>query len=209
MNNLQPIIARVQTVQQGFGPIKAEAQAIVESNLAAESLAIAKELLQSPVHQARMLATFILGMISHQSPEAFALMLETVSHDPDWRVQEILAQAFDLYCANTGYEISLPVIQQWLQHTNPNVRRAASEGLRIWTARPYFRNNPHVAVALLSPLRADPSEYVRKSVGNALRDISRKHPDLVRGELSTWDLSDKHIAFTHKLASRFLLDSLP
>ena len=32
----------------------------------------------------------------------------------------------------------------------------------------------------LAALKEDPSEYVRKSVGNALRDISKKFPDFVR-----------------------------
>jgi 3-methyladenine DNA glycosylase AlkC len=205
MTDLQPIIARMQTVLHGFGPIKAEAQILVSANTTADSLAMAKELLDSPYYQARMLATFILGMIAHVSPEAFALLLETVSDDPDWHVQEILAQAFNQYCTNEGYAPVLSVIRQWLEHTNPNVRRAAAEGPRIWTTRPYFSDNPQVAIAYLSPLRNDESEYVRKSVGNALRDISRKHPDLVRSELATWDLSDKRTAFTHKLAARFLV----
>jgi 3-methyladenine DNA glycosylase AlkC len=205
MTDLQPIIERVQSVSHGFGPIKREAQALVGANTASDSLNIAKELLESPYHQARMLATFMLGMIADKSPEAFALLLETVSTDPDWRVQEILAQAFDQYCTNEGYAPVLSVIEQWLGHTNANVRRAAVEGPRIWTARPFFRDNPQRAVALLSPLRSDDSEYVRKSVGNALRDISRKHADLVREELATWDLRDPRIAFTHNLAARFLV----
>ena len=77
-----------------------------------------------------MLATFMLGMIADKSPEAFALLLETVSTDPDRRVQEVLAQAFDQYCTNEGYAPVLSVIEQWLDHTNPNVRRAAVEGPR-------------------------------------------------------------------------------
>ena len=205
MTDLQPIIAHVQTVLHGFGPIKTEAQGLVSANTAYDNLLMAKELLESPHYQARMLATFILGMIAHRSPEAFALLLETVSYDPDWHVQEILAQAFDQYCTNEGYAPVLSVIEQWLNHTNPNVRRAAAEGPRIWTTRPYFRDNPQIAIAFLSPLRNDESEYVRKSVGNALRDISRKHAELVRDELATWDLSDKRTAFTHKLAARFLV----
>ena len=198
------LIARVQPVKHGFGPMKVEAEAVVAGRTASESLDLAKNLLDSPVHQARMVGTFILGMISAQSPEAFALLLETVSHDPDWRVQEILAMAFDIYCEQAGYETSLPVIKQWLSHTNPNLRRAASEGLRIWTARPYFRENPAVAISLLSALRADPSAYVRKSAGNALRDISRTYPDMVKQELAEWDLSDKRVLFTYRRAARML-----
>jgi 3-methyladenine DNA glycosylase AlkC len=57
---------------------------------------------------------------------------------------------------------------------------------------------------MLSRLRADRSEYVRKSVGNALRDISRKHTEFVRIELQLWDIAEKEVAQTYKLASKFL-----
>ena len=39
-----------------------------------------------------------------------------------------------------------------------------------------------------SRLRSDSSEYVRKSVGNALRDISKKFPELIKIELNSWKL---------------------
>ena len=119
-------------------------------------------------------------------------------------MQEILAKAFDQYCSDIGYKKALTVIEDWLADANPNVRRAVTEGLRIWTGRDYFCDHPDVAIKLLVHLKADESEYVRKSVGNALRDISRKHKDLIRAEVEKWDLSDKHIKQTYKLASRFL-----
>jgi len=65
-------------------------------------------------------------------------------------------------------------------------------------------DHPEAAIQLLSQLRNDESEYVRKSVGNALCDISKKHKDLVKNELCTWDTTNKQIKQTHKLASKFL-----
>ncbi len=103
-----------------------------------------------------------------------------------------------------GYERALPVIEGWLADPNQNVRRAATEGLRIWTSKPYLRDHPNLTVKLLSRLRDDESEYVRKSVGNALRDVSRKHKALIKAELLVWDTSKKGIAQTYKLASKFL-----
>ena len=82
--------------------------------------------------------------------------------------------------------------------------RAVTEGPWIWTRPPYFRENPEVAVQLLSRLRNDESEYVRKSVGNALDDISKKHKDLVENELRHWDITNKQIKQTYKLAVKFL-----
>ena len=65
-------------------------------------------------------------------------------------------------------EAALPLIKEWLNSDCANVRRAVSEGLRVWTSRPYFKDNPQIAIQLLSSHREDKSEYVRKSVGNAL-----------------------------------------
>jgi 3-methyladenine DNA glycosylase AlkC len=136
--------------------------------------------------------------------DALPFLREHVSQEKDWRVQEILAQAFDRYCSDIGYEQALPTIKAWLADDNANVRRATSEGLRIWTSRPFFKDNPEIALQLLSALKDDESEYVRKSAGNALRDISRKHKMLVANEVQTWDTSDKRVSFTYKLASKFL-----
>ena len=115
-----------------------------------------------------------------------------------------MAQAFDTYCADIGYEYALPAIEDWLADPAPKVRRAVTEGLRIWTNKPYFRDHPDISVKLLSQLRDDDSEYVRKSVGNALRDISRKHKALVKAELQEWGVSNKRIEQTYQLASKFL-----
>lgn len=202
---LKALIARAQRTQSGFTDLRAAADNIYQCHSAKESLRLAKRLLASEVHQARMIGTFVLGRLAAKANEALKILREQVSQDEDWRVQEILAQAFDHYCADIGYERALPTIQSWLQDANPNVRRAASEGLRIWTARPYLKAHPEVAVRLLSCLKDDPSEYVRTSAGNALRDISRKHADLVRAELQGWDVSNKAIAQTYRLAGRFVL----
>jgi len=43
-----------------------------------------------------------------------------------------------------------------------------------------------------------------ESVGYALRDISRKHKVLVKAELQKWDVSNKSIEQTYKLAGKFL-----
>lgn len=112
--------------------------------------------------------------------------------------------AFDNHCKIIGYEAALPVIQEWLDSDCANVRRAISEGLRVWTNRPYFKDHPQVAIDLLAAHKSDASEYVRKSIGNAIRDISKKYSELVSAELSTWDLSSKEIRQVYKLASKLI-----
>lgn len=158
---------------------------------------------RSEVYQVRMYAVFLLGHLSQES-DVLSFLRDDVSADSNWRVQEVLAKAFDDFCAVRGYEAALPVIDEWLSNPRPNVRRAVTEGLRIWTSRPYFRDHPGDAITRLSKLRSDASEYVRKSVGNALRDISKKHPELVAAELRTWSLETTEVAQVYRLASTLI-----
>ena len=160
---------------------------------------------ESIVYQVRMYGVFLFGYLSDDS-DILTFMRDEVSKDENWRVQEVLAKSFDKYCKNIGYENAIPVIDEWLSSDNPNTRRTVTEGLRIWTNRPYFKENPQEAIKRLGALKEDASEYVRKSVGNALRDISRKFPELIKEELRTWNLETKEIKQVYKLASRFAVE---
>ena len=173
MHKIEKLIQRAQKTKHGFLDIQKAANEVVDEQPVEDSLRIAKQLFTSETYQARSLATFIFGRLAANSNETIKFLKRHVSQDNDWRVQEILAKAFDRYCADVGYEQALPVIKEWLADSSPNVRRAVTEGLRIWTGRPFFNDHPEVVIQLLSQLRNDESEYVRKSVGNALRDISK------------------------------------
>ena len=158
---------------------------------------------KSDVYQVRMYSVFLFGYLSEDS-DILTYMKDEVSKDSNWRVQEVLAKVFDEFCKKIEYEKALPVIDEWLGSNNPNTRRAVVEGLRIWTSRPYFKENPNEAIRRIANLKDDSSEYVRKSVGNALRDISKKFPDLIKIELETWKLESKEINQVYKLASKFI-----
>ena len=157
----------------------------------------------SEVYQVRMYGVFLFGYLSTDK-EILTFMREEVSKDDNWRVQEVLAKSFDEFCKSIGYEKSLPIIDEWLNHENPNTRRAVTEGLRIWTSRPYFKENPKEAIRRIANLKEDKSEYVRKSVGNGLRDISKKFPELIKDELNTWKLENKEINQVYMLANKFI-----
>ena len=158
---------------------------------------------KSAVYQVRMYAVFLFGYLS-EDDNILAFMRDSVSKDDNWRVQEILAKSFDEFCKKKGYEEALPTIDEWMKSSNPNTRRAVTEGLRIWTSRPYFKENPMEAIDRLAGLREDSSEYVRKSVGNALRDISKKFPELIKTELNSWKLDSKETNQVYKLAIKFI-----
>jgi 3-methyladenine DNA glycosylase AlkC len=102
----------------------------------------------------------------------------------------------------TGYEKALPQIEFWIKHKNSNIARAVTEGLRIWTGRDFFRENPEIAIALISLNKWTESLYLRKSIGNALRDIKKKFPEKIKKEISKWDKQDNKIAFIVQLINK-------
>ena len=190
-------------IENGFKEEEKRALADYLSNDNVYTKELAFLAFKSNVYQVRMYSVFLFGHLSSYE-EILNFMRDEVSKDENWRVQEVLAKAFDEFCKQTGYEKSLPVIDDWLQNNNPNVRRAVTEGLRIWTSRPYFKDNPDEAIKRIATLKEDSSEYVRKSVGNALRDISKKFPELIKEELGSWDVKSKEIQQVYKLASKFI-----
>ena len=166
----------------------------------------AMELYESEHFQIQDVAVFLLGHIAGERADALLYLKDTVSANPSWKVQEVLAMAFDAFCKANGYEESIPVMNEWIGSEKANTRRAVTEGLRIWTSRPYFKDYPEKAIELIASLKDDESEYVRKSVGNSLRDISKKFPDLVKAELLDWDLSSKKVMQVYKLAGRLVFE---
>ncbi|MFI5273470.1 MAG: DNA alkylation repair protein [Ktedonobacterales bacterium] len=174
-----------------------ELAASVEATAVARTTRV---LLDAPDAKHRMLAVYLLGFTSPALPANLLVLRERAVKDPDWEVQEALAQAFDASCAAAGYEAALPLIDAWLAAEHPNARRAVSEGLRPWTAksREYFARHPEQAIRRLAALRRDMSDYVRHSAGNALRDVRRAFPALVDAEAATWDLADPRERFTYQ-----------
>ena len=189
------------SIENGFKTEESRALQDFHSHDFAYCKTLAFAAYQSPVYQVRMYGVFLFGHLS-EDEEILHFMKEEVTKDENWRVQEILAKSFDTYCKKIGMEKALPTITEWLQSPEPNARRAVTEGLRIWTSRAYFKDHPEEAIRYLAQLKEDSSEYVRKSVGNALRDISKKFPDLIKREVETWSLDSKEIKQVYRLTTK-------
>ena len=82
---------------------------------------------QTDIYQVRMYAVFLFGHLSEQD-DILAFMRDEVSKDDNWRVQEVLAKAFDEFCKKIGYEKALPIIDEWSKNNNPDTRRTVTEG---------------------------------------------------------------------------------
>lgn len=201
---IDKILSDIVAIEHGFQHIHDGAEKIFSTHSKEQCFELAFELFKHEAYQTRMLATTILGRLATEDNNALCFLKEQVSTDENWRVQEMVAKAFDEVCKHRGYETSLALIEEWINDDNPNVIRAVTEGLRIWTSRPFFKENPLMAIVLISKHKAHESEYLRRSVGNALRDISKKHAELIRQEVEQWNLSNPRIMFTYKFAAKLL-----
>lgn len=100
-------------------------------------------------------------------------------------------------------------MERWAQDDNEHVRRLASEGCRPrlpWgMALEAFKADPAPILPILDKLKADASEYVRRSVANNLNDISKDHPELVLSIARDWYGNHPHTDWVVKHACRGLL----
>lgn len=100
-------------------------------------------------------------------------------------------------------------MNKWASSNNQHVRRLASEGCRPrlpWAmALPEFKQNPKPVIKILTRLRNDNSEYVRRSVANNLNDISKDHPELILKIARQWLGRNTETDWLVKHACRTLL----
>ena len=135
----------------------------------------------------------------------FDASMQALEHFTQFSSSEFAIRPFIVkYGART-----ITVMQRWAKHPNEHVRRLASEGCRprlpwgIGLAE--FKRDPAPILPILEQLRADPSDYVRRSVANNLNDIVKDHPDLVLGIAKRWLATSPETDRLVKHACRTLL----
>lgn len=199
---MNEILENIVKIEHGFKHI-IEAGNLLLKNDGIDHLLMAKRFMETDqVYQIRMLGVYMLGEISHTNSDALHMLENIIPKDENWRVQEMLAKAFDSYCKHVGYENALPEIESWINNENTNIKRAVTEGLRIWTSRNFFKQHPEIAIELISRNRLADSEYLSKSIGNSLRDIRKKYPEAIEKEISKWDINHHKIQLILKLINK-------
>ena len=87
-------------------------------------------------------------------------------------------------------ELTRTYLRRWVHHEHESVRRLPSEGTRPllpWGPKvAALTDDPMIGIELLTELRHDPSETVRRSVANHLNDVAKAQPDLVIDVLGQW-----------------------
>lgn len=98
-------------IENGFKEQESRALADYKAKGAAHCKELAYLAYGSNVYQVRMYAVFLFGHLSDRE-EILAFMRDEVSKDENWRVQEVLAKAFDEFCKKIGYEQALLTIDE-------------------------------------------------------------------------------------------------
>lgn len=135
-----------------------------------------------------------------------------------WEISMRALRTFTVICSSEfavrpfielDQERMLAVMLEWAHDCNEHVRRLASEGCRprLPWGKPLrsLIADPSPILPILEQLKADPSEYVRRSVANNLNDISKDHPALVLELAARWQGTDKGTDWIIKHACRTLL----
>eukprot|EP01064_Diplonema_japonicum_P028863 TRINITY_DN4535_c0_g1_i1.p1 TRINITY_DN4535_c0_g1~~TRINITY_DN4535_c0_g1_i1.p1 ORF type:complete len:367 (+),score=76.72 TRINITY_DN4535_c0_g1_i1:44-1144(+) len=104
-------------------------------------------------------------------------------------------------------------MMKWAESDNVHVRRLASEGCRPrlpWAAGlPELQQDASQVIPILTLLKDDTEETVRRSVANNLNDISKDHPELALQLAKEWkeSTSSQHTTWVIKHGLRTLLKS--
>ncbi len=187
------------------------------------------------------IATMLQKHLPHDFPKALGILKKVVSRFngfdamvfPDFVRQfgldhwELSMDALEIFTQYSSAEFAIrsfiirdqdrtmEKMLSWSRHENHHVRRLSSEGCRPrlpWAmALPEFKNDPSDILPILENLKADESEYVRKSVANNINDISKDNPDTVLALCRRWSngLKETQWIIRHGLRSLIKKGSQP
>lgn len=102
---------------------------------------------------------------------------------------------------------TLNLLSEWAKDDNENIRRLVAESLRpsgdIKWLRDPSKNDK--ILEILALLKKDPSIYVRKSVGNNIKDLTKYMPEKMLELMENW-IKEENIRIYDDLASEQGLD---
>ena len=132
-----------------------------------------------------ILANYLLKY-PHSLSQAINL-IELAATDEEWSVRETAIYPI-ISCLKTKPDLIFPYLYQLTDRTDEKLRRLVSESLRPSGSIKWLKNpqkNDKI-LSILSRLKTDESIYVRKSVGNNLKDLSKYMPGKILDLMENW-----------------------
>ncbi|MHA1680066.1 MAG: DNA alkylation repair protein [Promethearchaeota archaeon] len=135
---------------------------------------------------------FVIFLASHVATEDFKLVKDFIiewAQSKDWEIREMAC-----YPVISGLkkqaEETFAFLNANVNSSNEYIRRLCAESLRPkaelkWLRDPEDARN-NLALLLLTHLNHDPSIYVRKAVGNNLKDLSKYMPRKILEVMAEW-----------------------
>jgi 3-methyladenine DNA glycosylase AlkC len=155
--------------------------------------AAAAELARHPSDTVRGWAAFMLSAMPGLDFTARRDALRALADDAHFGVREWAWLALRPHVASDP-GAAIAALVPWTAEPSERLRRFAVEATRprgVWCAHlATLRADPSPGLALLDPLRADPSRYIQDSVANWINDAAKDWPDWVRSLLARWDAPD-------------------
>ncbi|MBA4501753.1 DNA alkylation repair protein [Marinobacterium marinum] len=149
-------------------------------------------------------ACFMLGAQPGLDIQARLEAIRPLANDGHFGVREWSWIAIRPHLSE-NLELSVKLLLAWTQAPSERLRRFASEVLRprgVWCAHINpLKQQPALALPLLSALRSDEAVYVQDSVANWLNDAAKDQPEWVRDVCRKW-LQDNPSSATRRICQR-------
>jgi 3-methyladenine DNA glycosylase AlkD len=152
----------------------------------------------------RLIIASALGRLSRVDYENSKLFVLNILNDlSDWEICDQLALRAVVNLAVQNEDEMFPLMEEWIKSENKWVRRLA-----VATIPPYIRRKKtesEMCLQLLDKVMKEEDEDVKKAIGWALREITKKDPESVFKFLQKWaKVKDKNVRATIKAGMKKL-----
>ncbi|MHA1425412.1 MAG: DNA alkylation repair protein, partial [Candidatus Helarchaeota archaeon] len=133
------------------------------------------------------LAIHLAANLADDSFENISGKIETWALNEEWEIQENACHPI-MRGLKKWRNAMLCKLREWVHHEDERLRRLVSESLRPKSEIKWLRDptqNTEV-LEILTVLNHDPSIYVRKSVGNNLKDLTKYMPETILDLIEDW-----------------------
>jgi 3-methyladenine DNA glycosylase AlkC len=161
---------------------------------------VIRALIESPDEKVNAVAiSMIVALYKNDTDSMLMWLKKTAALKGTWPREHSCVVLHNLFIRD-GVQSVLKKVYPWLMDSDEGVRRVVTEGIRprlMMVAHiEELKKNPSELKDVFQPLLDDPSEYVRKSVGNGMNDVSKDHPSMLLDWLEEW--SNKPLSFERR-----------
>ncbi len=146
--------------------VKLEAVKVMQGHLGDSNPALydaAMEFARSESEGAQEVGLVLLGTMFAHDPPAVTETILRLADSGNWEVREWAASALRRVISD-NFEAIYPTVREWVEHSSPNVRRAAAVA-SAWAAGSCSEAACRLLLDALAPLLEDDDPYVRKNLG--------------------------------------------